>query len=296
MSVVFLWILLARVWNLEDFGQFSLIFAWTAIYGLVMELGLDFWVTKKASTHPNQAFSTSVIIFRIVSALCLGVAFFFVGKANGYDSSALFLFLSGAFVLNIAHFFSCYLRATERLSVEAILSILRNVFYVSSAGIGVFYGANIEWVGISYLCANIAFFVFICFVLRHFKFKVALHFYNLLDIVKQSLPVWVSGMLVGLSLKTDLILLGEFSDNTVVARFNAAIRIFEGCMLLATAFVLTLFPLLSRESIKSQSSFYVLIRGYGRLLFIISLLLSLATIGFATVGFTWLFGQEYQES
>lgn len=295
VSVVLLWVFLARMWSLSEFGQFSLIFAWTAIYGLVIELGLDFWATRQGAIDRHKTFSKPLLYFRLYSGVLLGIVFLVVGLYNNYDFFPLMLFLCGAYILNIAHFLCCYLRAIEKLSIEANLSILRNLSYVTMAGLGVYKGFDISWVATCYLGANSLFLLLTWICIRNNGFSVVTASTPIPEILKTTIPVWVSALLLGLSIKMDLIVLGELGNTDMVAHYSAAARIFEGCLLLATAYVLTLFPLLSRQYTERPEHYRDVVKRFGRLLLVLSVFASLVAILAAYWGFIWLFGEEYRQ-
>ena len=294
--IIGLWIFLARMWPLQTFGQFSLVFAWASVYGLVIDLGLDFWVTKVASIDSQKAYSMTLVRFRVISAALIGVVFYLIGLYFGHESFHLALFLFGVFLLNIAHFFSCYLRAIERLSVEAILSMVKNITFVVLAAIGVMFDRQVTWVGGSYVASNVLYFILTYCALARTKFSCKAAAQPMKDILKQSLPIWISALLLGLSIKLDLILLGKLVDAEVVAQYSAAVRIFEGCLLLATAFVLTSFPALSRAAGGPKDAYRALVIKHGKLLILLS---TGAAMLAGTIGgnlFTLLFGEQYQSS
>jgi O-antigen/teichoic acid export membrane protein len=262
----------------------------------VIELGLDFWVTKKSSIDKTDAYTASLIAFRYLSAVLTGFVFYFIGVWFGYAKLPLALFLSGALVLNLAHFYSCYLRGIEKLSVEAILSIVRTIFFVAMAGLGIYLGFEISWIALSYLVANVIYGLFTWHALKKYQFALSNRSSSFGAILRVTMPVWISALLLGLSIKLDIILLGELADADSVARYSAAARIFEGCLLLATAFVLTLFPKLSREAADENSRYDVTVFNYGKLL----LLIAICAAGLAGViggySFTFFFGENYQSS
>ncbi len=294
--MILFWVFLARMWSVDTFGQFSTVFAWVAIYGLVTDLGLDFWVTQQTSLNKVDAYPRVLVKFKLWSSLLFGLLF--TGFAYLFDLPLLVFvtFLFGTYILNISHFFSCYLRGCEKLSTEAIISVIRNVLFIVSASIGVYFGGQLMWVGVCYTASCLMTALMTAVAVKQMGFKLSAITMTLATPLKTSFNVWITFLLVGLSVKVDILMLGFLANETQVAHYSAAARIFEGGLLLATAFVLTLFPALTRSYTSQPADYYHVVIKYCKLLLFIVVIA--AVIG-AVVGgslFTTFYGQSYQPS
>jgi len=296
MLLVFLWVLIARVWSVDAFGRFSAIFSLTAVYGLVIELGLDFWVTQQTALGKKGVFSYALIRFRCVSAFCIAVLFCLVGALLRFELIPLMLFIFGAYSLNIAHFFSCYLRGIEKLNLEAILSLIRNVGFVAIACVGLLYGLSLWWIAFSYLFTNVLYGLATVIVIRQHQFEISLKSINLTSILSHSIPIWITGLLFGLTIKLDILLLESFSSAHDLGQFSSAARIYEGGLLVGIAFALTLYPQLSRQVSKSLEQYPKVIFGFSLLLLSMALLATLIGIFIGQPLFIALFGDAYTDA
>lgn len=295
VAVVFLWIYLSHNLAITSFGEFNLIFTLVAIYGLFTDFGIDFWVTKRGATSPTTAFFRNLARFRIVLGVIVGIIFLLVAYIRGYSLFPSILFLFGAYILNIAHFFSCYLRAIDKLDIEAKYSIIRNIMYVGLSVAGVQTGGGVTWVSLSYLIANSLFLICILYSVKKNNFFISSESQSIYLVLKSSIPVWLCGLVVGLSLKVEIIFLDEFLGKNEVAVFSTASRLFEGALLLATAFVLTMFPFLSRCFSDSPKVYKKEVVKHGVLLLALVVLFSVVLALLSPSLFSMFYDQEYQQ-
>lgn len=291
---VWLWIIIARQSTIADFSSFSVVYTWASIYGLVIDLGLDFWSTRQTAIKPKLGFPINLVVFRVFTILFLGLVFFFIGVAFNQPPVLLALFIGGAGCLNLSHYISCFLRGSELLSLEALLSIVKNLSFAYFAIDGLYKGYGIVWVGWSYLFTNLTYlFLTILFCKKH-GFVLASAFISISTVLKNSWLVWITILLLGLSIKLDITLLEWLNEDNAVANYSAAARIFEGCLLLATAFSITLFPRLSRYFESEPYDYRGHVWRYARLLFGLSVFASLIGGGIGHFCFSWFFGEHYQ--
>ena len=310
LLLVGLWVLLARYWSVAEFGRFNALFALAAIYGLVMEFGLDFYVTKQtalidashsddsndsdAANSQHNPYSHALVAFRCTAALLTGVVFVAIGWWLDYPLLPLVLFIVGAFTLNLAHFFCCYLRGIEKLSVEAIISLIRNIAFVVLAFVGVSLGQSVVWVAGCYFAVNVVFIVASFAVIKRYQFTFAQSGAAIGRILTTTLPVWIASLLFGMTIKLDILLLEQWGSTEALGHFSSAARIFEGCLLVATAYVLTYFPQLSRYATSQMREYPSFVFKSAKLLLLLAVVGSVLGIVIGADLFVWLYGPSYQ--
>lgn len=294
--MILLWVFLARQWTVQAFGQFSSVFAWVAVYGLVADLGLDFWVTRQTALKKSQAYPLNLVIFKLLFSLLTAALFVLLAWLAGLPMRVFLIFLGGTILLNLSHFFSCYLRGCEKLSTEAMISLVRNSLFILLAATGVYYQQQLLWVAICYSVSCLLTAIMTWFAVKRHGFVLCHQRLPLSVPLKTAFGVWITYLLVGLSVKLDILLLGQFGDEKQVALYSAAARIFEGGLLLATAFVLTLFPVLTKTVSNQPAAYYSQVIKQGKLLLLLTLVAAVAGMVLGSQFFTLLYGPQYQQS
>lgn len=242
--LLFLWVVMANQWTAVEFGQFSALFAFVAVYALVVDLGLDFYLTKRAAQNSEAAYTPSLIRFKILSSVVVSIAFLLLGWWLSYPLSALFWLMLGGVTLNISLFFSCYLRGTDNLQLEAIVSLVKNSLFAAVASWLLYHGYGIAALSGWYFCVNCGAALATGWILYRVKFCINTkdNSESIFPHLRRSFGIWVVTLILGVSVRIDTLLLEQFSSATDVAVFSAASRWYEALFLLITAFVMAATP------------------------------------------------------
>lgn len=295
--LLFLWVVMANEWSATEFGQFSALFAFVAVYGLVVDLGLDFYLTKRAAENSTKAFTLSLVQFKLLSSTVISILFLVLGWWLSYSFWALLWMLLGGVTLNVSLFFSCYLRGTNNLQLEAIISLIKNLCFAFGACWLLFGQHGIAelsaWYFFINICAAFATFT----ALRNVQFAVNRdENESILPHLRRSFGIWVVTLILGVSVRLDTLLLEQFSASSDVAVFSAASRWYEALFLVITAFVMAATPKLVQ--VFEQADKLVVrkeMQTHFQLLLLISFCAASLLVLIAYVAYEYLYAVHLQE-
>ena len=241
--LLFLWVVMANQWSAEEFGQFSALFAFIAVYALIVDLGLDFYLTKRAAQESTKAFTKNLVLFKLFTSLFISLLFLVIGWLLAYPFWALLWMMLGGLTLNVSLFFSCYLRGTDKLQLEAIISLIKNLLFAAGACWLLYNGYPIEALAGWYFAINSMAALATFILLRKVNFKINNEVSEAIwPHIRRSMGIWIVTSILGVSIRFDTLLLALFSSSADVATFSAASRWYEALFLVITAFVMAATP------------------------------------------------------
>ncbi len=299
LMVVF-WIVLARHWSVEQFGNFSYLFTLAALVGIVFDFGMDVALITHLKKQKNIPLNLIFLKNRII---VLSI-FFIVGFFSLYHSSsnenmllALILFLFGGIFLSYTGFANAILRYHDHLHIEAQIGFAQKfVFIVPALGSVMYLGSGITTIAFLYLITHFFAFLVTLFYIQQKKWiywrkmatPIKTHFYQLL-------PLFVAALLAVLSLRMDIMLLQWLRGSESVAIYSAASRLFEGFIVMATAFSAIIYPNLVKKTNQPQVLHHYYLRVIKGIA-LLGILFCLLAVPLAPMLIHWLYPESYQSS
>lgn len=250
---LFVIIYLARYLGTADFGKYSFIFAYIAFFGILTELGLNAILVRDIARDPviapkliGNAYIIRWIltVFAIVLSLTIITLMSYPADTTTYVYIATFILLFQSF----SGFYSTIFEANLRMEYSIFSKL---VFRVLSAGLIlwiIFAKGTIMHVIIALLFSE-AIKTLINYSLskKFVRPKFVIDFELCKYLVKASLPIALSSVVAIIYHQTDIVMLSIIQGDTAVGIYSAAYKLFDPLMLIPTALMISLFPIMSKS-------------------------------------------------
>ena len=264
--VIGLWIFLGRIWGPDVFGRFSFIYAFASLYGIFSDIGSDLLAAR--ITAQKQAVPRSLVRLKLSILVVNFILFMLAGVFLGVEIYPLFFFLLGVLALSACSFLNGILRGSHRLDIEARLGIVQKLLFVSM----VFFVCIFDRIGILAVSLIYFFTQWLCL------FFTVLSVRRYLDISKTAFSVfpllralsalWLITLWNMIYFRLDFFIIERFLGNQALGYFSMPFKIWEGCLLVVSAYIAAVFPRLTENSQKGtvlsamfRRSLFILVSG-----------------------------------
>ncbi|GAB6040560.1 oligosaccharide flippase family protein [Endothiovibrio diazotrophicus] len=259
------WLLLARYWEPERFGQFNVLFAYAAINGIIADFGLDVLITRHVAGHGERITAAAIRLKLLTSGAALA-SFLTAAPLLGFPIAETALLLCGATALSATGFVNGLLRGIGRLDLEAKAGLAQKTLFFVASALVVRDGGGLTAVATLYLLTHLLTLGAVsALALRHSTRLSPPPSRRVKEIALEALPLWMTALLAATLGRLDLFLLDALRGSDEVGHFSAAWRLAEGGFIVATAYVTALFPNLVKVA-RQGGSLSPLVAGATRLL------------------------------
>jgi O-antigen/teichoic acid export membrane protein len=246
---LFVVLVMANHLGATGYGRFGTLVAYSALIGVVADLGLSTLFTREAARRPEQLgdYLSTLIVGRIPLVLAaiglLSLALWQAGLTSLILPGALLIALSGYSTMVRNSFY-----ATGRLGLEVVAILVEIGVLSTLIFVGARTGAGVNWFVWSYVASYVASIAYTVVVIHRFgigrlrlRFDVAL-FRNWL---RMALPLAAGFLLTNLYFRADIPILQHFQSFAQVGWYQLAYKPFEATQFVPLAVQAVVYPLLS---------------------------------------------------
>jgi len=252
-ALFILLVLIGRLLGKEALGRYSLALAISQIFFFGTEMGLNTIMVRDVSKERSLVgkFLVNIGALRIILGIgTLGLIWLtaLIIGAKGEAATVIYLCAFSSFFVNITNIYTSSFRAFEKMELETLIALVKNIIFLPVAiwmlfnGFGLIAIFNIFLVSnlVALIAANIVFLSQIGTPRWEFDFGF------LGNQLTQTLPLWI-GQLFGIAyLKIAPLLLFKLKGEEAVGLYNAGYVIVDGLWILVGCFIYSLFPIISR--------------------------------------------------
>jgi len=281
------------------FGMLNFAEAFTATAFVLTDLGIDTYVRKEISVHPERAneFVGGVVFVRSVLTLLTFFGMELVLRATRSPASAHTL----VFIFGITQFFTIgnntsagLLQAVGRVGEMSAYSIATKLIWGIALGCAIFFRLDLWAFAAAYALTEVVkSTVLFRLAKRYVGFSMVVNWRATRAVLIAALPFFVSGLATKVYDKIGVSLLAFMTSEREVGWYGAAGGLVGLTMLLAPLLGWVVIPLFARSAAKSKEDFYGMVRR--SLEFVVSLSIPvswLMMIG-ADYWVSFVFGQAY---
>ncbi len=293
----------ARTLGASDWGTFSYVLSLAALFTLFANAGLGAVLTRELVKYPAQQaqyFSTSFFIKLFFLLIAFLAVIFLTPIFTKIDLPQNLIILAAFLVAfdSLRIFSFSITRALEKMHLEAIVNIITQITIVGLGLWALITISTIESLALAYAVGSGIGLIAAIFVIRDWIKKITSNFNKLLvkKIIYTAWPFALLGMLTGIILNTDIIMLGWLRDAKDIGFYSVAQKIILVLYTLPALIATSSFPAFTRLAGKDKKAFSDLIVKSLKAIFMLSLPL---TIGGVIVGFDLIdliFGSTYHAS
>lgn len=296
-------IAIARYLGADGFGILSFALAFTGIFGVLADLGLNTLAVKEVSKDKSKAkkYLGNFLLIKIVLSLITLLIIALTLNLFNYPIQTIFVVYLVAFSVILTAFsgvFNSIFQAFEKMEYQSLGQIIYSILMFIGVFVAIIYGFNI--IGFAFL---------------YFTFSVVILVYNILITVwkftplilkmdlnfsivklKEALPFGVNGIFVIIYVWIDSVMLSIMQGNQEVGWYNAAYRIVTVLMFIQIVSNISVFPAMAQFHVNSKISLKKLVEKYFKLMLVISFPLGIGITLLAQNIVIMIFGNQYENS
>lgn len=252
----------ARILGAAEWGVFSYAVTLAALFTIFSDIGVSALLTREAVKNPEMkpkylstAFFIRLVLLIICALIIILVAPFFT-KIEA--AKPLLVFAALLLIFDGLREFSFAInRALEKMEREAGVKIFTNISIVAIGFIFLLTAPSAKSLAIAYVLGSVAGFLMILWILRSdFKNLIVNFTKNLVwPILKSAWPFALLGLLGGIMINTDIIMLSFWRTAQEVGYYSAAQKPIQLLYIFPALFAISLFPTFARLANKENEKF-----------------------------------------
>lgn len=242
---------IARHLGKEDYGVYSLAFAFPLIFESVGSLGLRILALREMSRDREHAidYLGNVVPIRAVLLLLMAATIFIAALLLRYETRiiyAIIIAIGSAVCEQFSRIILDVFQAFEEMGKVASRDITVRLFTASMSIFMLLRGHGLYAVCLVYLAGSIlGLIINIWMYSRRFEYpKMRFEYKFLRDSLKESSMYILIGFAVALSSKVDIVLVSKLTDSTSLGIYNASLNLFSRLDFVADAVATASFPAL----------------------------------------------------
>ena len=302
LSLFFI-IYLARYLGEIGFGRYSFAFAFTSLFLVIVDPGVNTLVIRDVAREKALAgkYVGNIILLRpILSVLAFALIAVVINLMDYPAETRLAVYIVGIYsiMISFSQLTRSVFRAFEKMEYEALLNISERLIFVSLGITVLFLGYGlIEVVSVFLIAGTANVFLSFSLIVRKFtsvKLEMDWNFWKYL--IREGLPFGMALIFITVYIKIDTVMLSIIKGDAAAGWYNAAYQIPFAVSLISFAYMESIFPLLSKFYRSSKDSLIFIYTKSYKYLLIISLPIAVFTTLFAEKIIFLLYGAEFGPS
>jgi len=297
--LVGIWV--ARYLGPEQFGLFSYVLAFTAIFGGIAKLGLDSILVRELVNQPElrDAYLGTAFWLKFIGAfIVVALVALIVPFTSNDNTTNLFIFIIAAGLIfqsfDVVEFYFqsqvlAKLVSICKLTQLTLSSIIKVYLVLTQAGLVWFVIVT----AFDALSLAVSYFV-------AYKIRVNTNFFKSFDcgvakkLLSSSWPLIFSGLVLMIQARIDQVMIKEFRGSVEVGYYSVAMRLIEAVAFMPMLVKNSLFPAIQSAKKVSRALYIERLLNFYRLNVILFLIFSIPLYFFAEHIVVFLFGKDYQ--
>jgi len=292
---------LARVLGPVDFGKINFAFAIASYFLIVSKMGLDVWGNREVARdkHKVQEYASNILGLRIcLSLMSYVVLALFVGLLEKPEQTKYLMMFYGFVLFTNAFLLDWIWFALEKMEYVALSQVMGQFCYVGLILLLVKDAARLLWIPWFQVLAGVvtAGLLGTLYVRRFGQVRFSLSQYAWPRLLRQSLPIGLSSIIVALLIYFNLVVLGLMKGDEAVGYYSAAWKITWLLIVLATSFADTIFPVMSQYYGRGTDSLRRLLGYASKAIIAVAVPLAAGGIVLGRSIITLVYGSQYSDA
>ncbi len=300
---LFVGIWVARYLGPEQFGLFSYVLAFTAIFGGIAKLGLDGIMVRELVNHPEKrdTYLGTAFWLKVIGAfIVMGLMAVILPFTSNDDTTNTFIFIIAAgLVFQSFEVVEFYFQSQV---LAKIISICKAFQLALSSAIKIYLVLNesaliwFVWVT-AFDALSLAVSYFVAYQLRknaafykQFDFSIAK------KLLKDSWPLIFSVIVVMIYMRIDQIMIKEMLGEYEVGIYSAAVRLSEAFYFIPTLITASLFPAILNAKKQSEELYYARLQKLYDLMVWMAIAIALPMTFLSDWVVYFLYGEQYSQA
>lgn len=251
----------ARYLGAEGFGTLSFALAFTGIFAVFADLGLNILTVREIARNKSLArkYLGNIAIMKLILILITFGLIAFIINLLGYPKQTIkvvYLIALSVIFTSFSQMFYSIFQAYEKMEYQSIGQILNSVSLLSGGIFAIKQGFSIIGFAFIYFITSAIVLVYsftVC-ILKFAKLKTEIDWSFWKSTIKEALPFGLASIFVTIYYWVDSVMLSLMKGNEVVGWYNAAYRLVYSLLIIPSAYFLSIYPIMSRHYKTSMSS------------------------------------------
>jgi O-antigen/teichoic acid export membrane protein len=299
--LVGIWV--ARYLGPEQFGLFSYVLAFTAIFGGIAKLGLDGIIVRELVNHPEKrdtylgtAFWLKVFGAFLVMVIMVAIVPF---TSNDSTTNTFIFIIAAGLVFQSFEVVEFYFQSQVLAKIVSICKVIQLALSSLIKVYLVLTQAELLYIVLvtAFDALSLAISYFIAYKIRknptfykHFDFSIAK------QLLKDSWPLIFSAIVVMIYMRIDQIMIKEMLGDYEVGIYSAAVRLSEAFYFIPMLITASLFPAILNAKNQSEELYKQRLQRLYTFMVWMAIAIALPMTFLADWLIVMLFGQAYQEA
>jgi O-antigen/teichoic acid export membrane protein len=293
----------ARYLGPESYGILSFAIAFTLIFGILADLGLNQFLVRdlvRDKSLASKYFGNALVIKIIASVITFLLIILTVNLIHYPLNTTIVIYLIAIYVLinSFSQFFYSIFQSYEKMEFQAIGNILNSALILSMVLLAIYFKLDLIFFALIYFFSSIIILVYniiICiwkFIIPKIEFDLNFWKYILLE----SVFFILASVFTQIYFNIDSVMISFFTGNQAVGFYTAAYRLIFILLSIPSVLMISMFPVMSKHF---KSSINVLKLEYERIfkfLFILALFFFIFGFLFADKVIFLIYGANYNPS
>jgi O-antigen/teichoic acid export membrane protein len=293
----------ARYLGPERYGTIAFALAFTSIFGVITDLGINTLTIREVARNKNSAttFLGNLLLIKSILAI-ITVAFIVVAvNLTGHERIEIDVTYLISISIILSAFngaFNSLFQAFERIEYISIGSVLSNISMLLGAGYVISQGFGVIGFACIYVFSSTLGLAYTLFIANRLHLTHALQIDRemIWPMMKEALPFGITALSGMIYTYADSIMLSSLQGNEVVGWYNAPYRLMLMMLFIPNVINVVIFPVMSRYFTSSPSFLRLIYTKYLKFMLILSLPLGMGTTLIADKIILFIFGVGFENS
>jgi O-antigen/teichoic acid export membrane protein len=253
MISAFVFVILARVWGKEVFGQYSFAIAFVGFFTLVANFGFSGVIVRDVAKNKSLAgkylgnVMSMKIFFSIIAFLLLFIVSFFINKPD-FLRIAIYIFGLEIIISGFDGTLRCIFQAYEKMEYDALTNIIYKVLWAIFILLIIFNYPALVSVALATLASVILSLTITYFIVakKFVAFKLQWDFGFWKQLILEAYPFTLIGLFSLINFRIDQVMLSFMRTDAAVGIYNASYKIIDMLAIVPSILLTALYPVFSR--------------------------------------------------
>jgi O-antigen/teichoic acid export membrane protein len=299
----FYMIYIARYLGADGFGTLSFAIAFTGIFSVLADLGLNTLTVREIARDKSLTgkYFSNVVLMKIVLAVLTFGLMAVIINLLGYPQEVINVVYFVALYSILTAFYGIFnsiFQAYEEIEYQSIGQVISNVLMFAGVLIGIHYALNVLGFAFIFFISSVISLIYISlvYIWKFPPYKMQINWSFWKSTIKEALPFGLTGISGMVYTYIDSVMLSLFQGNEVVGWYNAAYRLILALLYIPITINITLFPSMSQFHISSKDSLNLITEKYFKLMVITGIPLGAGVTILADNIIILIFGYGYLQS
>lgn len=290
----------ARYLGVEGYGTLSLALAFTGIFSVFMDLGLNTLTIREVARDKilGKDYVNNITVIKIILAIITFLLMFIIVNLLGYNQQTMqvvYLITLYTIFNTFSLLFYAIFQAHEKMEYQSIGTILSSVLLFVGVFVAIYFKLNIVNFSLIYVVSGASILIYAVLMYSQ-KFSLPKMNFNIIlwkKLIRESWPFAVTNISIRIYTWIDTLLLSVIQGTTAVGLYNASYNLVLVLIFIPVVFNNAVFPLMSKYYISSKESLSLTFEKLLKTMILLALPIGVGTVLIAKKVIILIYGTQF---